>query len=129
MHFFKKFRYFIDKSLARSFLYVCYLLAFLVFVTVFSMTFVDIYFGDGDWNSFWFIFTNYFFESLIGEGTKENSSFVNFLLNFFVAMTGLLVSSIVIGIIVQAITDRIESIRNGTGFIDEKNHQLILGWS
>ena len=75
------------------------------------------------------IFTNYFFESLIGEGTKENSSFVNFLLNFFVAMTGLLVSSIVIGIIVQAITDRIESIRNGTGFIDEKNHQLVLGWS
>ena len=129
MHFFKKFRYFIDKSLARSFLYVCYLLAFLVFITVFSMTFVDIYFGDGDWNSFWFIFTNYFFESLIGEGTKENSSFVNFLLNFSVAMTGLLVSSIVIGIIVQAITDRIESIRNGTGFIDEKNHQLILGWS
>ena len=43
-------------------------------------------------------------------------------------MTGLLVSSIVIGIIVQVITDRIESIRNGTGFIDE-NHQLVLGWS
>ena len=123
MHFLKKFRYLIDKSLARSFLFVCYLLAFLVLITVISMTFVDIYFGDGDWNSFWVIFTNYFFESLIGEGTKENSSFVNFLLNFFVAMTGLLVSSIVIGIIVQAITDRIESIRNGTGFIDEKNHQ------
>ena len=120
MHFLKKFRYLIDKSLARSFLFVCYLLAFLVLITVISMTFVDIYFGDGDWNSFWVIFTNYFFESLIGEGTKENSSFVNFLLNFFVAMTGLLVSSIVIGIIVQAITDRIESIRNGTGFIDEK---------
>ena len=129
MHFLKKFRYLIDKSLARSFLFVCYLLAFLVLITVISMTFVDIYFGDGDWNSFWVIFTNYFFESLIGEGTKENSSFVNFLLNFFVAMTGLLVSSIVIGIIVQAITDRIESIRNGTGFIDEKNHQLVLGWS
>ena len=43
-------------------------------------------------------------------------------------MTGLLVSSIVIGIIVQAITDKIESIRYGTGFIDE-NHQLVLYWS
>ena len=39
-------------------------------------------------------------------------------------MTGLLVSSIVIGIIVQAITDRIESIRNGTGFIDEKKSSI-----
>ena len=71
MHFLKKFRYLIDKSLARSFLFVCYLLAFLVFITVFFMTFVDIYFGDGDWNSFWIIFTNYFFESLIGEEQKK----------------------------------------------------------
>ncbi len=129
MHFLKKFRYFIDKSLARSFLYVCYLLAFLVFITVAFITAVDIYFGEGDWSNFWFIFANYFFESLIGEGTKDNSLFVNVLLNLFVTLTGLFVSSIVIGIIVTAITDRIESIRQGTGYVEERNHQLILGWS
>ena len=129
MRFLKKFRYFIDKSLARSFLYVCYLLAFLVFITVASITAIDIYFGEGEWSNFWFIFTNYFFESLIGEGTKDNSLFVNVLLNLFVTLTGLFVSSIVIGIIVTAITDRIENIRQGTGYIDESNHQLILGWS
>ena len=129
MHFLRKIRYFIDKSLARSFLYVCYLLAFLVFITVASITAVDIYFGEGDWSNFWLIFTNYFFESLIGEGTKDNSLFVNVLLNLFVTLTGLFVSSIVIGIIVTAITDRIESIRQGTGHIEESNHQLILGWS
>ena len=129
MRFLKKFRYFIDKSLARSFLYVCYLLAFLVFITVVSITSIDIYFGEGEWSDFWFIFTNYFFESLIGEGTKDNSLFVNVLLNLFVTLTGLFVSSIVIGIIVTAITDRIESVRQGSGYIEESNHQLILGWS
>ena len=87
MRFLKKFRYFIDKSLARSFLYVCYLLAFLVFITVASITAIDIYFGEGEWSNFWFIFTNYFFESLIGEGTKDNSLFVNVLLNLFVTLT------------------------------------------
>ena len=129
MGFLRKFRYFIDKSLARSFLYVCYLLAFLVFITVVSITAIDIYFGEGEWSSFWLVFTNYFFDSLIGEGTKENSLFINVLLNLLVTLTGLFVSSIVIGIIVTAITDRIESVRQGTGYIDESNHQLILGWS
>ena len=129
MGFLRKFRYFIDKSLARSFLYVCYLLAFLVFITVISITAIDIYFGEGEWSSFWLVFTNYFFDSLIGEGTKENSLFINVLLNLLVTLTGLFVSSIVIGIIVTAITDRIESVRQGTGYIDESNHQLILGWS
>ena len=129
MPFLRKIRYFIDKSLARSFLYVCYLLALLVFITVASITSIDIYFGEGEWSNFWLIFTNYFFESLIGEGTKDNSLFVNVLLNLFVTLTGLFVSSIVIGIIVTAITDRIESIRQGTGYIEERNHQLILGWS
>jgi len=129
MGFLRKFRYFIDKSLARSFLYVCYLLAFLVFITVVSITTIDIYFGEGEWSSFWLVFTNYFFDSLIGEGTKENSLFINVLLNLLVTLTGLFVSSIVIGIIVTAITDRIESVRQGTGYIDESNHQLILGWS
>ena len=129
MGFLRKFRYFIDKSLARSFLYVCYLLAFLVFITVISITAIDIYFGEGEWSSFWLVFTNYFFDSLIGEGTKENTLFINVLLNLLVTLTGLFVSSIVIGIIVTAITDRIESVRQGTGYIDESNHQLILGWS
>ena len=129
MGFLRKFRYFIDKSLARSFLYVCYLLAFLVFITVVSITTIDIYFGEGEWSSFWLVFTNYFFDSLIGEGTKENTLFINVLLNLLVTLTGLFVSSIVIGIIVTAITDRIESVRQGTGYIDESNHQLILGWS
>ena len=129
MGFLRKFRYFIDKSLARSFLYVCYLLAFLVFITVVSITAIDIYFGEGEWSSFWLVFTNYFFDSLIGEGTKENTLFINVLLNLLVTLTGLFVSSIVIGIIVTAITDRIESVRQGTGYIDESNHQLILGWS
>ena len=59
MGFLRKFRYFIDKSLARSFLYVCYLLAFLVFITVVSITAIDIYFGEGEWSSFWLVFTNY----------------------------------------------------------------------
>ncbi len=129
MGFLRKFRYFIDKSLARSFFYVCYLLAFLVFITVVSITAIDIYFGEGEWSSFWLVFTNYFFDSLIGEGTKENTLFINVLLNLLVTLTGLFVSSIVIGIIVTAITDRIESVRQGTGYIDESNHQLILGWS
>ena len=101
MRFLKKIRYFIDKSLARSFLYVCYLLAILVFITVASITVIDIYFGEGDWNIFWYTFANYFFESLIGEGTKDNSLFVNVILNLFVTITGLFISSIVISMVLS----------------------------
>ena len=129
MQYFKKIRYYIDKSLARSFIYVVYLLALIVCFVVACITAMDIYFGDGELRNFSQIFLDYFFAAVRGEGENTNSTFINILINTLIMLTGLFVSSIVIGILVNSIAESIDNVRSGKSFIDEKNHQLILGWS
>ena len=129
MQYFKKIRYYIDKSLARSFIYVVYLLALIVCFVVACITAMDIYFGDGELRNFSQIFLDYFFAAIRGEGENTNSTFINILINTLIMLTGLFVSSIVIGILVNSIAESIDNVRSGKSFIDEKNHQLILGWS
>ena len=129
MQYFKKIRYYIDKSLARSFIYVVYLLALIVCFVVACITAMDIYFGDGELRNFSQIFLDYFFAAIRGEGENINSTFINILINTLIMLTGLFVSSIVIGILVNSIAESIDNVRSGKSFIDEKNHQLILGWS
>ncbi len=129
MQYLKKIRYYIDKSLARSFIYVVYLLAVIVCFVVACITAMDIYFGDGELRNFLQIFLDYFFAAIRGEGENTNSTFINILINTLIMLTGLFVSSIVIGILVNSIAESIDNVRSGKSFIDEKNHQLILGWS
>ncbi len=129
MQYLKKIRYYIDKSLARSFIYVVYLLALIVCFVVACITAMDIYFGDGELRNFLQIFLDYFFAAVRGEGENTNSTFINILINTLIMLTGLFVSSIVIGILVNSIAESIDNVRSGKSFIDEKNHQLILGWS
>ena len=80
MQYLKKIRYYIDKSLARSFIYVVYLLALIVCFVVACITAMDIYFGDGELRNFLQIFLDYFFAAVRGEGENPNSTFITSLL-------------------------------------------------
>ena len=128
MKLFQRLRYQIDKSLSRSFLSVIYILFIVVVLVVLLITTLDFH-SSGQSNSFIERFFDFFFASLIGEGNDSNSSLVNILNNTVIAITGLFFSSVVIGLIVNVISDRIDEIRQGKSAIQESDHQLILGWS
>ena len=128
MKLFQRLRYQIDKSLSRSFLSVIYILFILVFSVVLIITTIDFHSSEQS-NGFIERFFDFFFASLIGEGSDPNSSIINILINTTIAITGLFFSSVVIGLIVNIISDRIDEIRQGKSAIQESDHQLILGWS
>jgi K+/H+ antiporter YhaU regulatory subunit KhtT len=48
---------------------------------------------------------------------------------FVVTLGGVFIVSALIGIINNAISDKLEELRKGKSFVIEKNHTLILGWS
>ena len=128
MKLFQRLRYQIDKSLSRSFLSVIYILFILVVSVVLIITTIDFHSSEQS-NGFLERFFDFFFASLIGEGNDPNSSIINILINTTIAITGLFFSSVVIGLIVNIISDRIDEIRQGKSSIQESDHQLILGWS
>ncbi len=128
MKLFQRLRYQIDKSLSRSFLSVIYILFILVFSVVLIITTIDFHSFEQS-NGFIERFFDFFFASLIGESNDPNSSIINILINTTIAITGLFFSSVVIGLIVNIISDRIDEIRQGKSSIQESDHQLILGWS
>lgn len=128
MKLFQRLRYQIDKSLSRSFLSVIYILLILVFSVVLIITTIDFHSFEQS-NGFIERFFDFFFASLIGESNDPNSSIINILINTTIAITGLFFSSVVIGLIVNIISDRIDEIRQGKSSIQESDHQLILGWS
>lgn len=128
MKLFQRLRYQIDKSLSRSFLSVIYILFILVFSVVLIITTIDFHSFEQS-NGFIERFFDFFFASLIGESNDPNSSIINILINTTIAITGLFFSSVVIGLIVNIISDRIDEIRQGKFSIQESDHQLILGWS
>ena len=118
MKLFQRLRYQIDKSLSRSFLSVIYILFIVVVLVVLLITTLDFH-SSGQSNSFIERFFDFFFASLIGEGNDSNSSLVNILNNTVIAITGLFFSSVVIGLIVNVISDRIDEIRQGKSAIQE----------
>ena len=128
MSFYKKLRYKIDKSLSRSIWSVISLLILLVIVIVLFISLIDYFFISHDKASFHNTFFDYVIAAIKGN-TIENSSFVNILLNTVMIGTSLFVTSVVIGLIVNNLRERIESIRNGRSFVLESNHQIVLGWS
>ena len=128
MSYYKKLRYKIDKSLSRSIWSVISLLILLVIAIVLFISLIDYFFISHDKASFHNTFFDYVIAAIKGN-TIENSSFVNILLNTVMIGTSLFVTSVVIGLIVNNLRERIESIRNGRSFVLESNHQIVLGWS
>lgn len=128
MDFYKKLRYKIDKSLTRSIWSVVSLLLLLVIVIVIVISLIDYFWIVNTKESFQETFVDYVIAAIKGN-TVENSSFVNILVNVLIIGTSLFVTSVIIGLIVNNLRDRIESIRNGQSFVLESDHQVVLGWS
>jgi hypothetical protein len=128
MSYYKKLRYKIDKSLSRSIWSVISLLFLLVIVIVLFISSIDFFFISEDKASFHNTFLDYVIAAIKGN-TIENSTFVNIFINAAMIGTSLFVTSVVIGLIVNNLRERIENIRNGRSFVLESNHQIVLGWS
>ena len=57
----------------------------------------------------------------------ENWPFRSFMM--FVTITGLILISVLIGLVSNSILSKLEELRKGRSFVIEKDHVLILGWS
>ena len=118
MSYYKKLRYKIDKSLSRSIWSVISLLFLLVIVIVLFISSIDFFFISEDKASFHNTFLDYVIAAIKGN-TIENSTFVNIFINAAMIGTSLFVTSVVIGLIVNNLRERIENIRNGRSFVLE----------
>jgi len=67
--------------------------------------------------------------TVLEPGLAEGGSWTFKLENFTVAMMGILLVSILIGLITAGIEDRLQQLRKGRSFVLEQNHTIILGWS
>jgi len=68
--------------------------------------------------------------TVLDPGLDENGGSWNFKLeNFTVAILGILLVSILIGLITTGIEDRLLQLRKGRSFVLEQNHTVVLGWS
>jgi len=68
--------------------------------------------------------------TVLNPGLDAKGGSWNFKLeNFTVAMLGILLVSILIGLITTGIEDRLQQLRKGRSFVLEQNHTIVLGWS
>ena len=65
----------------------------------------------------------------VGRRFEKGGSWNFKLENFTVAMMGILLVSILIGLITTGIEDRLQQLRKGRSFVLEENHTIVLGWS
>ena len=105
----------------------------LILLTVGSLVILAIISGlitllDADSSSFW---TNYedVINITLSPSIKVNSSIILTLLYVFVAVLGLLLISVLIGILTSIIESRIIELRRGRSIVLESNHSVFLGWS
>ena len=128
MKFIKNIRYQLDKSLIRGFLIISYILFLGLILIVIFISLLDMVFITDSGQGFFATFIEYFFLAIKGS-TISNSSMPHIIVNVILMITGLFLSSIVIGIVTNSIRERIDGIRRGSSKIIELNHQVILGWS
>jgi hypothetical protein len=76
--------------------------------------------------SIWVNLTHMLDPGTVG-GHEDNWPFMLFML--FVTLVGLVVISVLIGLVSSGIMDKIETLRKGRSFVIEEDHVLILGWS
>lgn len=68
--------------------------------------------------------------TVLNPGLDSRGGSWNFKLeNFTVAMMGILLVSILIGLITAGIEERLQQLRKGRSFVLEANHTIVLGWS
>lgn len=105
----------------------------LIILTIGSLLILAIISGlitllDADSASFW---TNYeeVINITLSPSLKVHSSILLTVLYVFVAALGLLLISVLIGILTSIIESRIIELRRGRSIVLESNHSVFLGWS
>ncbi len=87
---------------------------------------------DGNASVFWdtliTMFNAWFPSYEDGQITEEIFSTGYLILNVFAAIVGLLLTSVLIGIITSAIEEKIMSLRKGTSIVLEEDHIIVLGF-
>ncbi|NQW28495.1 MAG: potassium transporter TrkA [Flammeovirgaceae bacterium] len=76
--------------------------------------------------SIWLNLTHVLDPGTVG-GNEGGWPFLIFMMT--VTLTGLIIITILIGLISNGIMDKIETLRKGRSFVIEQNHVVILGWS
>ena len=130
-------KYKFDQSLEKSFLnlalflFIVSFIGIIVFAFVFYLLFlVGIISIDGAFGKFvWQTFT-YFLDvgTISGESYGENTS-ADAIYKILITIFGVIIFSSFIGIISQALSNRIEELREGKGFISEKDHTIIFNYT
>lgn len=127
---FQRFRYWLDKRMAKG---TGSMIRALLFVTIFMILFLAsilILFGASDecspLHAIWDSFATAINAEIPSSG---DGSLLFIIINGIAAIIGLFFTSILIGIITTGIETKLQSLRNGNTEVLENNHTLILGWN
>lgn len=126
----EKFQYMLDRLLATRARFCCVLVV--VYAVVVSTASVFTYWANVSDNNGWAyhqcIWTAWCF--LIDSGTQSNQSSPNLMAaGSMITIIGILYWSAVLGIVVDIIREKMDSLRQGKSKIVEQDHTIILGWT
>ena len=130
-------KYKFDQSLEKSFLnlvlflFVISLIGIIIFSLIFYLLFlIGIISVDGAFGKFFWQTFTYFIDvgTISGETYGENTS-ADAIYKILITIFGIIIFSSFIGIISQALSNRIEELREGKGYISEKNHTIIFNFT
>lgn len=123
-----RFRYWLDKKMARGTMSIIVLLSLavlsvLVFVSVLTILFK---LRDSIFPAFWDSLANTINTDM---PSSEDGSVGYIVLNTLTAIVGLLFTSILIGVVSSGIEEKLDSLRRGNSLVLESNHTVILGYN
>ncbi len=131
------FKYKFDQALEKSFLNLALFLFIISFVGIIFLSLIfyllfliGIISVDGAFGKFFWQTFTYFIDvgTISGESYGENTS-ADAIYKILITIFGIIIFSSFIGIISQALSNRIEELREGKGYISEKNHTIIFNYT
>lgn len=127
---FQRFRYWLDKRMAKGTGSMIRALLFTTIFLVLFLAFLLIIFGESDECSPLHAIWDSFATAINAEiPSSSDGSLFFIIINAIAAIIGLFFTSILIGIITNGIETKLQNLRNGNAEILEKNHTIILGWN
>lgn len=123
-------RYTFDNTMSRGPAGLVIWLALVSVILILTVTLIVAVSGADPDKGFFEILWNIMYQTLTPNPVDPKAGSPNFLGGMlFVTFASLLLVSIFIGILTNAIDHRIQHLRKGRSTVVEKNHTLILGWS
>tara|TARA_B100000214_G_scaffold114859_1_gene81092 strand:+ start:2486 stop:4648 length:2163 start_codon:yes stop_codon:yes gene_type:complete len=134
---FKFIKYKFDQALEKSFLnlalflFAISLLGIILFSIIFYFLFlIGVISIDGVFGKFIWMTFAYFIDvgTISGESYTDNTT-ADKVFKILITIFGIIIFSSFIGIISQALSNRIEELREGKGYISEKDHTIVFNFS